>query len=88
MNTARNQAKNTPSAPSAPILHGIQFNKPLTREELRQLGTRVWRERGLALIDPTLIENDAARQALIHEATFLYGRHNTNASPYGKDGIK
>jgi hypothetical protein len=51
---------------------------------MRKLATEVWRSRGLALIDPLLIPDDFARQALINEATRLYGRQ----SPAARSAVK
>lgn len=51
-----------------------QLSRARTREEMRDLAVAVWRQRGLALIDPLLIPDDFARQALINEANRLYGR--------------
>lgn len=52
----------------------LQLTRPRTSEEMRKLAVDVWRQRGLALIDPLLITDDFARQALINEANRLYGR--------------
>lgn len=62
-----------PRALSSP-LGRVQLSRPRTSEELRTLAEQVWRQRGLALIDPLLINDDFARQALINEANRLYGR--------------
>ncbi len=62
--------------PPQSFLARLQLSRARTREEMRKLAADVWRQRGLALIDPLLIENDFARQALINEATRLYGRKN------------
>jgi len=43
-------------------------------DELLDLAIAVWRQRGLALIDPLLIDADDARQAVLSEANRLYGR--------------
>lgn len=53
----------------------LQLSRPRTSEEMRKLAEQVWRQRGLALIDPLLIDDDFARQALINEANRLYGRN-------------
>lgn len=55
----------------------LQLTRPRTLEEMRALAEQVWRQRGLALIDPLLINDDFARQALINEANRLYGRRMT-----------
>lgn len=52
----------------------FQLSRARTREEMKDLAVAVWRQRGLALIDPLLIPDDFARQALINEANRLYGR--------------
>lgn len=51
-----------------------QLIRARTREEMQKLAADAWRQRGLALIDPLLISDDFARQALINEANRLYGR--------------
>lgn len=68
----------TKLAPRPPrsSLASLQLTRPRTLEEMRQLAEQVWRQRGLALIDPLLINDDFARQALINEATRLYGRRS------------
>lgn len=65
-----------PEGPRFPrsSLASVQLVKARTREELRQMAQKAWRQSGLALIDPLLIEDDFARQALINEANRLYGR--------------
>jgi hypothetical protein len=62
-----------PQPPRSP-LGRLQLARPRTSEEMRKLAMDVWRQRGLALIDPLLISDDFARQALINEANRLYGR--------------
>lgn len=65
-----------PAGPRLPrsSLASLQLSKPRTPEEMQKLAEEVWRKRGLALIDPLLINDDFARQALINEANRLYGR--------------
>lgn len=77
----RRADKPTPSVFGGPLpprspLARLQLSRARTSEEMRRLATDVWRQRGLALIDPLLIPDDFARQALINEATRLYGRKN------------
>jgi len=71
-----NVFKNTPGAPRAPrsSLAPAQLIRARTREDMQKLASDAWRQRGLALIDPLLINDDFARQALINEANRLYGR--------------
>lgn len=64
--------------PPCSTLARMQLTRPRTTEEMRKLAQDVWRQRGLALIDPLLITDDFARQALINEANRLYGRNQTN----------
>jgi hypothetical protein len=64
--------------PPHSTLARLQLTRPRTTEEMRKLAQEVWRQRGLALIDPLLITDDFARQALINEANRLYGRNQTN----------
>jgi hypothetical protein len=61
--------------PPRSTLGRVQLTRPRTSEEMRKLAEDVWRQRGLALIDPLLIADDFARQALINEANRLYGRN-------------
>lgn len=62
-----------------------QLSRPRTREEMQELAVTVWRQRGLALIDPLLIPDDFARQALINEANRLYGRRAVNGVTLEKE---
>ncbi len=64
-----------PKPPRSPLAR-LQLARPRTSEEMRKLAEDVWRQRGLALIDPLLISDDFARQALINEANRLYGRQS------------
>lgn len=58
-------------------LASLPLSRPRTSDEMRKMATEVWRSRGLALLDPLLIDDDSAREALLEEATRLYGRrHN------------
>ncbi len=61
--------------PPRSTLARLQLTRPRTTEEMRKLAEEVWRQKGLALIDPLLITDDFARQALINEANRLYGRN-------------
>jgi hypothetical protein len=70
--------------PPRSSLAQLQLSRPRTSEEMRKMATEVWRSRGLALIDPLLIPDDFARQALINEATRLYGRQ----SPTARSAVK
>lgn len=71
--------------PPRSSLASLQISRLRTSEEMRKLATEVWRSRGLALIDPLLIPDDFARQALINEATRLYGRQSgSKLSPVTK----
>jgi len=65
---------NGPRLPRSPLAR-LQLARPRTSEEMHKLAVEVWRQRGLALIDPLLITDDFARQALINEANRLYGRN-------------
>lgn len=58
----------------------LQLARARTAQEMSELAMQVWRQRGLALIDPLMVMDDFARQALINEANRLYGRR----SPVGK----
>ena len=46
-------------------------------DELVELATAVWRQRGLALVDPLLLQQDEARRQVIDEANRLYGRRSS-----------
>lgn len=79
------RAQRTPDAPMLSprvprsSLTPCQLIRARTREEMRKLGQNVWCQNGLALIDPLLITDDVARQALISEINRLYGRRATGA---------
>ncbi len=42
-------------------------------EQIRQQAERLWREKGLVLIDPAGIPNDFERQTVVNVANELYG---------------
>ncbi len=75
-NVFKNDLSATGPRPPRSSLAGVQLAKARTREEMQRLAEEAWRQRGLALIDPLLINDDFARQALINEANRLYGRTN------------
>lgn len=76
VNTLSIQQKMTRTSRLRSTLARQQLTQSSTRAEVDDLAKRAWRQRGLALIDPLLISDEAARQALIQEATRLYGRKN------------
>ena len=65
--------------PPRSSLAPLQLSRPRTREEMQQLAQEVWRQRGLALFDPLLIDDAWIRQALVNEANRLYGRRATTS---------
>lgn len=67
--------------PPRSSLASLQLSRARTREEMQRLAEEAWRQRGLALIDPLLITDDFARQALINEANRLYGRTQQAVAP-------
>lgn len=45
-------------------------------DELLRLAVAVWRQRGLALIDPLVLGGDDARREVVDAANQLYGRRS------------
>ena len=76
-NVFKSQGPRFPRSSLAPV----QLVRAHTREEMRKLAEAAWRQRGLALIDPLLINDEFARQALVNEANRLYGRRVDEVCP-------
>jgi hypothetical protein len=47
---------------------------PPTEQELFAMRRAVWRKQGIVVIRPADVQDDWTRQALVNEATRLYGR--------------
>ena len=56
-------------------LTGLRSGAP----ELVDLAIAIWRQRGLALIDPLALGAEETRQAVVSEANRLYGRRGVLA---------
>lgn len=56
------------------ILGRMQAVEPLSQSEIEVLARRAWRERGLALLDPSDVADGQVRLAVEAEATRRYGK--------------
>jgi len=52
---------------------------PPTDEDLLAMRRAAWRKQGVVVLRPEDVEDDWIRQALINEATRLYGRRSGDA---------